>query len=302
MASPTSRPPPSPVLLVVLLVALATGAAASLLIGAGTGPSAPVGRASEVLIPSGLLADGLLGSALLLVAALVLRRLRGGSVSVPNRFVVTFLVAVLVAVLLITAFRTVGGGGPEPTGAVPTGPNSTGPPPTNTTGTNLSGPGGTLYLLPSLPGWVPFVLVTAVVVVGVVIALPLVVSFAEGRRAGRGRTSSPPSIAEVRVALVRAARALEQGGDPRTVIVRLYGELLERLDTLVAGIDPETPEEIRSQHLVRLGIHPDAANVLTHLFEEARYSTHPLGPEAAERVRQAVEVALADLNRVLVAT
>jgi len=152
MASPTARPPPSPVLLVVLLVALATGVAASLLIGAGTGPSAPVGRASEVLIPSGLLADGLLGSALLLVAALVLRRLRGGSVSVPNRFVVTFLVAVLVAVLLITAFRTVGGGGPEPTGAVPTGPNSTGPPPTNTTGTNLSGPGGTLYLLPSLPG------------------------------------------------------------------------------------------------------------------------------------------------------
>ena len=42
--------------------------------------------------------------------------------------------------------------------------------------------------------------------------------------------------------------------------------------------------------------------MLTRLFEEARYSTHPLGPDAAERVREAVEVALEDLARVPVAS
>jgi len=299
MPPPTPRPSPSPVLLVALLAALATGAAASLLIGAGTAHGAPPLHASEVVLPGPIFADGLLVLPLVVLGFFIYRRMTGGSVSLPSRSVVSILVTILVAVLLVAALRAFGGGGPEPTGAVSTGHNSTGVPPSNSTGTNLSlGSNVTPFLFPSLPGWVPFALLAAIVVVVVVVALPLVVAYAENRRAERGRPPPPGSTAEVRVAFARAVRALDQGGDPRAVIVRLYGDLLERLGPLVSGIDLATPEEIRGQHLVRLGIHPEAATVLTRLFEEARYSTHPLGPEAAERVRQAVEVALADLSRI----
>jgi hypothetical protein len=302
MSAPTPRPAPSPVLMVALLAALATGAAASLLIGAGTAHGTPPIPASELVLPSGLFADGLLALSLVVLGIFIYRRVAAGSVPLPGRSTVSILVAILVAILLLAAFRTFGGAGPEPTGAVPPGQNSTGVPPPNSTGTNVTHSSNmTPFLFPSLPGWVPFALLTVVVVAFGVIAFPLVAAYVEGRRAER-RRPPPESTAEVRGAFARAVRALDQGGDPRSVIVRLYGDLLERLGTMVAGIEPETPEEIRGQHLVRLGIHPEAAAVLTRLFEEARYSTHPLGPAAAERVREAVEVALEDLARVPVAS
>jgi hypothetical protein len=294
--------PPSPILLVALLAALATGAAASLLIGAATVRGPPPVQASQVVLPGAIFADGLLALPMVVLGFFIYRRVTGGSIPLPGRSAVSILVAVLVAILLLAALRAFGGGGPEPTGAVSTGHNSTGSvPPPNSTTTNLTVvSNATPFLFPTLPGWVPFVLLAAIVVVLVVIALPFVVAYTEGRREERRRPSRPESTSEVRVALARAVQALDQGGDPRTVIVRLYGDLLERLSPIVSGIDPETPEEIRGQHLVRLGIHPEAATVLTRLFEEARYSTHALGPEAAEQVREAVEVALADLSRVAV--
>jgi len=69
---------------------------------------------------------------------------------------------------------------------------------------------------------------------------------------------------------------------------------------MVGSVDPETPEEIRSLHLVRLGISREASESLTRLFEEARYSTHPLGPEAAERATEVIRSAEADLSRAAV--
>jgi Domain of unknown function (DUF4129) len=298
MSAPAPRARPSPVLLIALLVALASGAAASLIIGAATAPGAPPVRASEFQLPSVLLGYAMLAVPAFLLALFIYRRVTGGSASLAGRSVVSVLIAVLVAVLLIAALRSFGGGGPEPTGAVAPGHNATGTIPPNTTGTNVtSAPNATSFLIPSLPGWVPFALIAAVAVVVVAVALPFVLTVVEDRRAERRRPPLPPSTAEVRGALVRAMRKLDQGGDPRTVIVGLYGDLLERVSLMVVGLDPETPEEIRRQHLVRLGIHPEAATVLTRLFEEARYSTHPLGPESADRVRRAVEVALADLGR-----
>lgn len=302
MASPTSRQRPSPVLLVMMLAALATGAAASLLIGAATSPGAPPGHASELVLPSTAIAYGCIAFIIVLLAVFVYQRVTGGAAPVPGRIVVTFLVTVLVAVMLLAALRAFGGGGPSSTGEVPNGQNSTGSVSPNATEANLTSKGnGTLFFLPSLPGWVPFVLVAAVLLVAVVVALPFAAAYAEGRRAERLRSSRPPSTVEVRVALARAVHAIDQGGDPRAVIVRLYGDLLERIGPIVPGIDPATPEEIRRQHLVELGIEPEAATVLTRLFEEARYSSHPLGAEAAERVRKAVGTALADLARVSVA-
>jgi hypothetical protein len=302
VSAASSRRRPSPVLLVTLLAALATGAAASLLIGAATSPGAPPAHATELVLPAVSLADASIAFILLLLAFFVYRRVTGRSVPVPGRFIVSFLVVVLVAVLLLVAIRGFGGGGPSPTGAVSNGQNTTGVPPSNGTGSNLTINGsGSLFFPPSLPGWVPFALVTAALVVAVAVALPFLVTYAEDRKAARRGPSRPPPTAEVRVALSRAARALDEGGDPRTVIVRLYGDLLERIGPIVQDLDPATPEEIRRHHLVELGIQPEAATVLTRLFEEARYSTHPLGTEAAERVRTAVETALTDLARLPVA-
>ena len=48
---------------------------------------------------------------------------------------------------------------------------------------------------------------------------------------------------------------------------------------------------------MRLGIRPEVATELTRLFEEARYSTHPLGPESADRAAEAMRRATADLER-----
>jgi hypothetical protein len=297
VSAPNSRRRPSLVLLVVLLAALATGAAASLLIGAATAPGAPPPAASELVIPAWVVVDGVAGFAVILVGLLIYQRVSGGSVALPSRFVVTFLVAILVAILLIVAFRALGGIGPSPTGAVSNGQNSTGTLPSNSTGTNVtSHGGGSLSLLPSLPGWVPFVAIAAVLVLAVVVALPFVSAYAQERKVGSRRPSKSPSTDEVRRALDRATQALDEGGDPRAVIVRLYSDLLERVSPVVPHLDPATPEEIRRK-LVELGIQTEAATVLTRLFEEARYSTHALGPEAAEQVHHAVETALADLAR-----
>jgi hypothetical protein len=81
------------------------------------------------------------------------------------------------------------------------------------------------------------------------------------------------------------------------VVIRLYATLLARVGPIVGGLDEQTPEEIRSFHLVQLGIRTPAATTLTRLFEEARYSSHPLGPEAAVLARQAIQEAREDLDR-----
>lgn len=298
MSAPASSHRPSWVLLLALLASLATGAAASLLVGAATSPGAPPAHASELVLSSAAVADGLAAFLIALVAFFVYLRVTGGALPLPGRFVVFFLVAVLVAVVLIAAFRAYGGGGPSPTGAVSNGTNSTGTVSSNATETNLTSNGtGTLSVLPSLPGWVPFALIAVMLVVGCVVVLPFATAYAESRAVARRRTERPPSLADATAALARAAQALEEGGDPRSVIVRLYGDLLERIGPIAPGIDLATPEEIRREHLVELGIPSEAATVLTRLFEEARYSTHPLGTEAADRARGAVGIALSTLAR-----
>jgi hypothetical protein len=301
MGSGPSRRP-STVLAVVLLVALATGAAASLLIGSATAPSAPPARASEIILTEGQFLDLLFAFLIGLAAFGVYRRFSVPSTGVPGRVFVTFLVAILVAVLVLVAVEVVDGGHLSLLGAGPAGPggNSTSPgsmPPNLTT--NLSHvSSGASPLLPGLPGWVPFAIVAGIVLVVALVAAPVVRGYAADRRAAgvpRARTRAGADVVEA--VLRQAERELERGDDAREVIVRLYADLLGRLGRIVGSVDPETPEEIRSLHLERLGIRPEAATVLTRLFEKARYSTHPLGSDASERARTAVRQALADLDR-----
>lgn len=299
---------PSVVLLVTLLVALAVGAAASLLIGAAMSSGNPPPPSSELNVSNTVLVIavlGVIGFLVVSIAAMAAFGRRRSGIGIATRSVVTVLMVLLIATLFVVAARVYLGGGPSPIGEVPVGVNSTGNstgvvPPTQSNGTNGTSVGNlTPFLVPGVPGWVPYVLVVAVLVVVVVVAVPKVREVLEDRRVARGpardRYRAP---AEARRVLEAAAGELESGGDARAVIVRLYGDLLTRLRPLVGSIDPQTPEEIRVLHLERLGIRREASVRLTRLFEEARYSSHPLGAATLSEARSAIDAALVDLARV----
>ena len=299
---------PSAVLVLILLIAIALGAAASLLIGAATSQGATPGVATLVTIPSWLLADTLLGAGLAVIGILLYYRFSGTSLPIPGRMVVFGLVLFLLAILFVAAYHTIVVGGPAKTGSVSGGNgngtgNLTGGS-TNSTGngTLVHGSGGLLWS-PSLPPWLPFVIIVGVVLVVVAVAVPQVRRILEDRgSSGASRRPPPPSLAAVKGALEQAELELARGSDARTVILALYGAVLERLTTMVGSVDVETPEEIRSNHLLRLGIRARAAEELTRLFEEARYSSHPLDDTVAETARRAVRAALEDLSRSTVAS
>jgi hypothetical protein len=288
----------SPVLLVVVLVALAIGAAASLLAGAAASPSYHSGPDSELIIPIWGLESAFLVAFAVVVGVVIWVRLSTVS-STPGRVAVMALVVLLVGILFVVVLQSVGGSGGFPTG----GGNSTGAGgSSNLTnpGTNgsLSGPGGVLAPL-HVPAWSLFVVVAAVALLVAGLAAPRLWGLWTGRDRD-GPSSRAPAAAEVealRSALSSAAQALDVGTEPRDAIVALYATVLARVDPLVGGVDSDTPEEIRALHLVRLGIGASEAETLTRLFEEARYSTHPMGVEAADRARTAITRALADLAR-----
>jgi hypothetical protein len=97
--------------------------------------------------------------------------------------------------------------------------------------------------------------------------------------------------------LAHARQELEGARDPRAAILALYATLLARVAPIVPDLDRSTAEEIRVHHLVRLGIRESAARTLTRIFEEARYSSHRLGPEQVTQATQAIRMAESDLAR-----
>jgi hypothetical protein len=147
-----------------------------------------------------------------------------------------------------------------------------------------------------LPSWAPFAIVAAILLVAGAVAIPRAFGAARKRDRTTGRPK-PVEVAEVREAFAVAARRLAQGSEPREVIIALYATVLRRVGPLVGGVDADTPEEIRALHLERLGIRPSAAETLTRLFEEARYSSHPMGSDAAARAALALREARDDLDR-----
>jgi membrane protease YdiL (CAAX protease family) len=290
---------PSTVLFAVLALALAVGAAASLIAGSASAPAFHPGPTATLFLTSGQLAvvSVLAGIALIGIALWV----NSGTsrVPIPGRAAVTLCMVILIGILFVVLVHAVAlSGGPLLT--TPTNHsvvNGTGSSGNGTLPTNASAAGGPLDVFSlRLPPWAPFAGVAVAALVVGAIAIPAW-GRRDGRTGGRHRPGESSRRAEVRAALRSAAHQLDEGEEPRAVVIRLYGALLERVGPVVGGVDGETPEEIRALHLVQLGIRPEAATTLTRLFEEARYSTHPMGPGSASRATEAIRNAGADLDR-----
>ncbi len=288
----------SPVLLVLVGVALAVGAAATLVAGAASAPAFHSPVDTEVAIPLWALEAVFVIACSFLIGLVVWMRVGGSQAPVPGRVVVGLLVVFTVAVLLVAVLDVVPGGG----GFDSPGGNLTGSGPSNNNntanpGSNLTGPGGVIQFL-HLPPWALFVGIALLLLVVGAVAIPRAWAFVADREPdGPGRKPTPAELAAVGAALATAAGALDEGQDPRAVVIALYASLLARVGPMVGGVDADTPEEIRVLHLVRLGIRDAAAQTLTRLFEEARYSTHPMGPDAAQTAWSAIADARDDLAR-----
>ncbi|HXW66750.1 MAG TPA: DUF4129 domain-containing protein [Thermoplasmata archaeon] len=298
-ARPRSRG--SPTILFLVLVALAFGAAASVVAGAAVAPPFRSSSTPADVLPTwffDLLVLAIFGSG---IGFFVYLRLSRGAAVVPTQWVASIAIALLVGVAFVFLAQLFAGSAAVGSG---TPGHSTGPG-LNLTGGNATG-NGTLagggtsapsFHLP-LPPWLLFVALSALVVGLALVATTPLWSAVVGRARSSATRRIPGAERDrVRGALASAAEALDAGGDPRATIEALYGAILARVGTMAIGLEGATPEEIRAEHLIRLGVRPAAAETLTRLFEEARYSTHPLGPGEVDRAARAIREASEDLDR-----
>ena len=156
-------------------------------------------------------------------------------------------------------------------------------------GANATNPSGTGS--GNSAGWplasgAPVGLFLAVTVFGAI----LILAYFLRRGAGASSLDSeedddgPNARAEAADAVQTAIADLELGGDVRTVVLACFQRFCVLLGA--RGITAQlalTPRELEGLAVARLGVAPDASETLTSLFEEARYSEHPLGEEARGR-------------------
>lgn len=112
----------------------------------------------------------------------------------------------------------------------------------------------------------------------------------------RGSPKGPDHQA-VHTSLVHIIDAMLADPDPNTAIRGAYARLLETLDVCGTGrLDHEGPLEHLHRVLGTLRVHPEPLRELVELFEVARFSTHPLGPQHRDQALRALRAAAADLQ------
>jgi hypothetical protein len=210
-------------------------------------------------------------------------RIAQPTMAVPQRLVVGFVVAFLLA----AAFATLG---PWVAHSLATGsmnssaPDSaaspgagTSPPPSNSNAIYNS-PGGPPAHAPSSP-WTR--LVTGLAIAGG-IALAILAGWTVVRRRGAARHRSAPQL-RVSAREPEDSVGLFEGAADRRSILLAYAALLRLLSDRRERTEELTPREIEQTLLTQFRLDRGAARELTALFEEARYSTHPLAPSEAAR-------------------
>lgn len=138
----------------------------------------------------------------------------------------------------------------------------------------------------TLPGWVPWTIL-AIVLVAVISGLVMLVV----GRLWRGEESSEEVAA--RAAVDAAIEALDTTTDPRGAVIAAYAAMERTLaEHGVARSRAEAPREYLRRVLTTTSGAERDAGTLTELFEEARFSTHPI----SERVRELALSALSSLR------
>ena len=139
----------------------------------------------------------------------------------------------------------------------------------------------------TVPPWLPW---TLLAIAGIVLAAGVVVLWL-----WRERTATePPETSAARAAVQAAIGALDTETDPRRAVIAAYGAMQRELgEHGVARSPAEAPREYLQRALTASRATEREARTLTGLFEEARYSTHPI----PERLREAALSALRSLQR-----
>jgi hypothetical protein len=159
---------------------------------------------------------------------------------------------------------------------------------------------------PAVPAWLPWAIVS-LAVAGVVAAGWLVVR--DLRRVGRGRgrrrprrtpprsAEAEPSIADTeddvevaRRAVEAALKPLADPADPRAAVIAAYARMEQVLGARDLGRrTPEAPREYLARVLRAHGMPDRPLTTLTVLFEEARFSLHPIPQSAPRRALSELE-------------
>ena len=140
----------------------------------------------------------------------------------------------------------------------------------------------------AVPSWLPWAAL-AIVAFGVVVAVGVFLCGIV-----RDGSAKPSHEADATSAAVEAAiNALDAGPDPRRSVIAAYGAMQRALgERGVVRSPAEAPREYLRRVLLEQGATQREATTLTGLFEEARYSTHPI----PERVRRLALAALRSLQ------
>jgi hypothetical protein len=137
-------------------------------------------------------------------------------------------------------------------------------------------------------GYALFIVV--LVIYGGLALLALWVLFGRHDRAPSGREEEPPYIRRVRRAFTAGLRELHQQTNPRQAIIACYARLEHLLeDHGVPAHRHLTPQEYMGVALQGLDLPLDAFAGLVHLFEQARYSLHPLDERARAQAMKHLE-------------
>jgi Domain of unknown function (DUF4129) len=295
--------PPPRALALLLLMAVGFGLLAAML--AGPLPAVPPpastssGGAPYPALP--LIGDAIVVLICGYLAFQVYVRVRGGRMPIPFQFAL-YLVALLVAIaLLAIAFHAFGPPVPPGGTGAAGGTNNTTDSPGGHVPTLPLGNGSNLLLpdrpIPGVPSitWGELGLLALAAIVAGAVYWVYVASVPPRVETPTGRA---PDAERLRAEFARSLLELEaqEGADPREVILRLYARLLLALRPQLGPLAEYTPREIARVVVGTYGAGPDSAGELTALFEEARYSHHPLDREHAARARRALEGLLGELR------
>jgi len=139
----------------------------------------------------------------------------------------------------------------------------------------------------TVPSWVPW---TALVIVALTIAAGAWLLL---RRRRETMAPAPSDRTATSAAVQAAMTALDTVDDPRQAVIAAYVAMQQSLAaTGIARSPAEAPREYLQRVLVASSATEREARTLTGLFEEARFSTHPV----SERVRELALSALSSLR------